>query len=137
MSRAPAMSNTKSLSILERDVLQIIWERGECSAEQVRLALAGTRELKDSTVRTVLRRLEEKGYVAHRVENRTYIYGHVVAPQNAAVRAVRQIIESFCGGSVERLLVGMVDQKVLTKRQLRELAAKISESGPHRGGGRE
>ena len=64
--------------------------------------------MKDATVRTILRRLEEKGYVTHRVEGRTYIYRGLERPEKAAVSAIRQLLDRFCGGSVEQLLVGMV-----------------------------
>ncbi len=95
------------------------------TADQVREALASRRALKDSTIRTVLRRLEEKGYLAHRVEGRTYVYTGVNA-QNVAARAVRQIIDRFCGGSVEQLIVGMVEEEVLDRRELERLARRIA-----------
>src|SRR5215471_20395081 len=60
------------LGDLERDVMQLVWAKGPITAEAVREQLP--RRLKESTVRTVLRRLEEKGYVAHAVEGRTYVY---------------------------------------------------------------
>ena len=63
------------LGELERAVLELIWEHGVQSAEQVRehLVTQGP-PLKESTIRTVLRRLEEKGYVAHAIEGRTFLY---------------------------------------------------------------
>ncbi len=116
--------NTRTLSELERAVMQAVWDRGEAAADDVRSALP--RDLKDSTVRTVLRRLEQKGFVRHRVEGRTYLYRATGAPHEVAARAVRQIVERFCGGSVEQLLVGMVDHEVLGARELRRLAEKIA-----------
>jgi predicted transcriptional regulator len=83
--------------------------------------------MKDSTVRTILRRLEQKGFLIHQVEGRTFIYKPVEARQNVAARAVKQIIDRFCGGSVEQLLVGMVDNEVLDRRQLEQLARKIAQ----------
>src|SRR5258705_427374 len=69
--REPAMSESMpDLGDLEREVMQLIWANGRLTAETVREKLA--RRLKESTVRTVLRRLEEKGYVVHAVEGRTY-----------------------------------------------------------------
>ena len=103
----------KSLSELEHQIMEILWSRGPANSDQVRNALAVQRPLKDSTVRTILRRLQEKGYVRHKVEGRTFIYSGVEQPRNLAVRAVRQIIDRFCGGSVEQLLVGMVEDEVL------------------------
>jgi BlaI family transcriptional regulator, penicillinase repressor len=116
----------KGLSELEHQILEILWTLGPANSEQVRNALAAKRPLKDSTVRTILRRLQEKGYVKHKVEGRTYIYMGVEAPRNLAVRAVRQIIDRFCDGSVEQLLVGMVEDEMLDREELRQLAQKIA-----------
>ena len=84
------------------------------------------RPLKDSTIRTVLRRLEEKGYLAHELENRTFIYSPAESRQRVAGRAVKRIVDWFCDGSVEALLVGMVDSKVLGREELRRLAERIA-----------
>ena len=119
----------KGLSELEHQIMEVIWTEGAVNSEQVRNALAPRRPLKDSTVRTILRRLQEKGYVRHRIEGRTYIYSGVDGPRNLAVRAVRQIIERFCDGSVEQLLVGMVEDEVLDRRELQQLAEKIGRKG--------
>lgn len=112
------------LGQLEREILSIIWRNDTVTAEQVREEL--DRPLKDSTIRTVLRRLEEKGYVEHEVENRTFIYRSSESRQRVAGRAVKRIVDWFCEGSVEALLVGMVDSKVLGREELRRLAERIA-----------
>ena len=112
------------LGELERSILLIIWRMGDVTAEQVREELG--RPLKDSTIRTVLRRLEEKGYLAHSVENRTFLYRPAQSRQRVAGRAVKRIVDWFCEGSVEALLVGMVDSKVLDRAELQRLADRIA-----------
>ncbi len=112
------------LGELERSILLIIWRKGTLTAEQVREELG--RPLKDSTIRTVLRRLEEKGYLAHAVEDRTFIYRPAESRQRVAGRAVKRIVDWFCAGSVEALLVGMVDSKVLDRNELKRLAERIA-----------
>ena len=112
------------LGELERDILSIVWRSGTVTAEQVREDL--DRPLKDSTVRTVLRRLEEKGYLTHAVENRTFLYRPAESRQRVAGRAVKRIVDWFCDGSVEALLVGMVDSKVLDRAELQRLAERIA-----------
>jgi predicted transcriptional regulator len=114
------------LGELERDILSIVWRLASATAEQVRDEIG--RPLKDSTVRTVLRRLEEKGYLAHVVDNRTFLYRPAESRQRVAGRAVRRIVDWFCEGSVEALLVGMVDSKVLDRAELQRLAARIAEA---------
>jgi len=117
----------KSLGQLEQLVMEYCWSNGQVTAEACRDALADSWAMKDSTVRTVLRRLEKKGFLSHEVEGRTFIYRPVEARQNVAARAVKQIIDRFCGGSVEQLLVGMVDNQVLDRKQLEQLARKIAQ----------
>lgn len=112
------------LGELERAILSIVWRLGSGSAEQVREELE--KPLKDSTVRTVLRRLEEKGYLAHSLDNRTFLYRPAESRQRVAGRAVKRIVDWFCEGSVEALLVGMVDSKVLDRAELQRLAARIA-----------
>jgi predicted transcriptional regulator len=117
-----------ALSELENRVLQIVWDRGTATSEEVRLELEAEQPLKDSTIRTVLRRLEEKGYATHTVEGRTYRYAATAAPEAVAAAAVRKVIDQFCQGSVENLLVGMVDSAVVSPQKLAELAKKIADS---------
>jgi predicted transcriptional regulator len=116
------------LSPLEHDVMNVVWDRGVATADDVRAALARSRPLKDSTIRTILRRLEQKGFVEHTVEGRTFHYSSKVAPQNVASHAVRGIIERFCDGSVENLLVGMVDSDLVSADTLKGLADKIAKA---------
>jgi len=116
----------KTLGALEHLVMGFIWSRGPASAEQVREALASQHPMKESTARTILRRLEVKGYLTHRVEGRTYVFAGAERPQSVAARAIRQIIEKFCGGSVEQLLVGMVNSDVIDEVELKRLAQRIA-----------
>jgi predicted transcriptional regulator len=114
------------LGDLEREVMQLVWAKGPITAEAVRERLG--RRLKESTVRTVLRRLEDKRYVTHTVDGRTYVYRAREARGKVAAKAVQRIVDWFCNGSVEEVLVGMVDSAMLDQRQLRVLADKIAEA---------
>ena len=113
------------LGQLEHRIMLHVWNHGPCTADDCRRSLA-PRKLKDATVRTVLRRLEEKGFVRHRVEGRTFWYQAVEPPRRVAARAVQGIVQRFCGGSLEQLLVGMVDNEDLDSKELERLAKKIS-----------
>ena len=103
----------------------VVWTHKRATSDEVRAELAAARPMKDSTVRTILRRLEEKGYVSHEVEGRTYVYAPKIDSARAATDAVRGIIDRFCEGSVEALLVGMVADELLPADRLRALADKI------------
>lgn len=112
------------LGELERGILEIVWKRGKATAEEVREDVK--RPLKESTIRTVLRRLEEKGYLEHATVNRTFFYRPAESRQRVAGRAVQRIVDWFCEGSVEDLLVGMVDSKVVGRAELERLARRIA-----------
>ena len=116
------------LSDLESLVMDYVWSRGASSAEDIREGLSGRWPMKDSTARTVLRRLESKGFLRHAVEGRTFIYEGTEPPSAVAVRAVRQILDRFCRGSVESLLVGMVENEVIDDEELERLARKIRKA---------
>lgn len=111
------------LGDLERDVMLLVWQHGPIVAEAVRERL--TRPLKESTIRTVLRRLEEKGYVTHTTEGRTFVFSAVEPRAHVAAKAVQRIVDWFCNGSMDDVLVGMVDTDMLDRRQLKMLMTKI------------
>lgn len=107
--------------------MDYVWAHPGCSADACREALAAqSRPLKQSTIRTLLHRLEEKGYVTHELEGRTYLYRAQQARQQVAAHAVKQIVDRFCGGSLEQLLVGMVDNKIVGRQELERLAQRIA-----------
>jgi predicted transcriptional regulator len=119
----------RALGELEQLLMEFIWSRGASTAEACREALLPVRALKDSTIRTVLRRLEEKGLLKHQVEGRTFLYQATQPPRHFAARAVQHIIDRFCGGSVEQLLAGMVESDVLKQEELEALAQRIAQRG--------
>jgi BlaI family penicillinase repressor len=125
------------LGELEHAVMQQVWQLSPCTADSVREALLPSRVLKDSTIRTVLRRLEEKGYVAHTAENRTFLYRAALDRQRVAANAVKKIMDFFLDGSAEELLVGMVDTEMLDRKELQRLAAKIAAAQSKQGGDRK
>ncbi len=119
-------TNLADLGELEREVMGLVWQHSPCTAEDVRARI--DRPLKESTIRTVLRRLEEKGFVTHTLDNRTFLYAAAESRQQVAARGVRRLVDWFCNGSVEELLVGMVDSSVLDKKELKRLAEKIAKA---------
>jgi BlaI family penicillinase repressor len=114
------------LGTLERDVLRVVWKREHATAENVREDL--DRGLKESTIRTVLHRLEKKGYLRHSLKNRTYVYHAAKAPRHVAAIAIKRIVDWLCDGSMEELLVGMVDIEVVDHKQLKKLSDKVAKA---------
>ena len=117
--------STHPLTDLQQAILDYLWANGPLSAEAVREGLQRKFPLKDSSMRTLLRRLEARGLVTHRIEGKVFIYEAKHPAQQVAAGAVRHIIQRFFSGSVEQMLVGMVDQKVLSAADLERLARKV------------
>jgi BlaI family penicillinase repressor len=116
------------LGDLEHELLTILWTYGEMTAFAVRKHVS--RELKDPTIRTVLRRLEEKGYVTHSVVSGTFIYRATDTAEAAAANAVQGIVEGYCGGSLERVLRGLIDEGFINTTRLETLIGKLKRK-PH------
>src|ERR1700683_2411382 len=113
------------LTDLENEVMQAVWDGGTCTVEAVHRIVSRKRNLKETTTRTLMRRLEQKGYLKHESDGRAYIYRALEPARSLAARAVRQIIDRFCQGSVEELVSGMVEAKVLSKREMDGLEAFV------------
>jgi len=105
--------------------MEFLWEHGPSTGDAIRTSVGKERELTDSTIRTVLRRLEAKQYVRHEVDGRQFLYSSTREPRKVAAEAVRNVIKKFCRGSLEELLTGLVDHRVVNSTELRRLAERI------------
>ena len=121
-------THRRPLTELQHAILDQLWSNGPATAEQIRGALLPAHRLKDSSVRTLLRRLEARGYVSHRLDGKTFVYQATMAAKRVAAHSVRQIIDRFWSGSVEQFLTGMVDEQILTPTEIARLARKVSHS---------
>lgn len=119
------MASRKSLGELEQRVMDFLWRNGPATGDSVRAEVSQDRPLSDSTIRTVLRRLEAKQYVRHEVEDGRFLYSSAREPRGVAAEAVRGVLKNFCRGSLEELLTGLVDHRVVDSAELRRLAEKI------------
>jgi BlaI family penicillinase repressor len=120
------ISKESRLGELEHFVMDYVWNNPDCTAEECRQAASSQRTSRESTIRTVLTRLEQKGLVTHELNGRSYRYRAATPKGSFAARAVRRIIDQFCGGSVEQLLVGMVDNSVVDRRTLEKVARRAA-----------
>lgn len=111
------------LGDLEHELLTILWKHGEMTAFAVRQQVS--RKLKDATIRTVLRRLEDKGYVTHSVVSGTFLYRAKETADTTAASAMRGVVERFCGGSLERALTGLVEAGFIDTDQLAAVVGKL------------
>src|ERR1700680_3296739 len=81
---------------LENEVMQAVWDGGTCTVEAVHRIVSRNRKLKETTVRTLLRRLEQKGYLKHESDGRAYVYRALEPARSLAACAVRANIAPSC-----------------------------------------
>jgi BlaI family penicillinase repressor len=112
----------------ETDVMQVLWERGPSVVAEVRAELKD--ELAYTTVLTILRTLEGKGYVAHEEEGRGHRYFALVKREAAQESALRHITRKLFKGSAELLFTQLVSDRKLSAEELkrmRDLLARHDE----------
>ena len=118
---------TTSLTPREAEIMHVLWEGGPAAAETIRTALADGAH--DSSIRTILRILEQKGYVAHKIVGKAYVYVARVAQDRAQTTAMRDLLGRFFGGSAKALIVRLMEDRELTADQLAEIAALARSAG--------
>ncbi|HEX6306934.1 MAG TPA: BlaI/MecI/CopY family transcriptional regulator [Longimicrobiales bacterium] len=109
----------------ELDVMDVLWERGASTVAEVQEVLAD--DLAYTTVLTILRTLEEKGYVTHAEEGRAYRYIPLVERSEAGASAVRRLMRKLFRGSPELLLTHLVAERGLTRDQLEAMRRMLDE----------
>ena len=109
----------------ELDLMQVLWERGSATVPEVQEALEGKPAY--TTVSTLLRILEEKGYVGHALEGRFHRYHPLVEPSDARSGALDYVVQKLFRGSPEALLTHFVSDPRLTKEQIRKARALLDE----------
>ena len=116
------------LSQSQREIMEIVWDRGEVSAVEVRDILSKKRDLAKNTVRTLLDRMEEKGWLKHREDGRTYLYS-AAQPREASIgQKVLEVVEHVCGGSPEELVTALLDYRGLSPQELKRIRTMLDEA---------
>jgi predicted transcriptional regulator len=120
--------STPSLSRRERQILEILYQRGKASASEVREAMADAPSY--SSVRTLLRVLEDKGHVKHRAEGLRYVYTPTVAIERAKRGAVKHLLETYFADSPEQIVAALLDVSStrLTPDELDRMSAMIDKA---------
>lgn len=123
---------TDMLTEREAQIMDVLWKLGRAPADDIRAALPG--EPHDSTVRTLLRILESKGYVSHDVRGKSFIYQPAVERAQAQRSALRNFLGRLFGGSAEDLVLRLIEDEALTPAQLEQIRKTVQ---PRRSKGRK
>jgi predicted transcriptional regulator len=103
----------------------VLWERGSGTVAEVRDALSD--DLAYNTVLTVLRTLQEKGYVRPSVEGRAHRYYPTVTQHAAGKSALARLLEKVFAGSSELLLTQLVSERAVDAEELRRLRKLLDD----------
>jgi predicted transcriptional regulator len=116
------------LTPAQGEIMEIIWERGDVTASEVRRVLSRTRPVARNTVRTLLERMEEKGWISHREDGRTFLYSAAQPRQATIGQKVQKVIETVCGGSPEVLVTALLDYRGLSSGELERIRQMLAKA---------
>jgi predicted transcriptional regulator len=108
--------------------MEIVWELGEASAREVRRAVGQIRPVARNTVRTLLERIEEKGWITHREDGRTFLYSAAQPRQATMGQKVQEVIDRVCGGSAEALVTALLDYRGLSPAELENIRGMLAKA---------
>ena len=125
------------LSEKQREIMDVVWEKGEVSVFEVRDVLAEKREVARNTVRTMMERLEEKGWLTHRVIGRTYFYSALI-PRNVSLgERVIDMVDKACGGKPETLMSALLDYRGLSRKEIERIQSMLDDAGNQKSKGKK
>jgi len=123
------MSRKKlKLAPVELMLMKAVWRLGEASVQQVRDAVAEERELAYTTVLTMLRKLEQKGFLTHEEVDRRYVYRPLVAEQEVTRSMLRDLLNRAFDGSRELLLTRLFELGRLDEKELNALRRQLNQA---------
>lgn len=116
------------LGRLELQIMNVVWDRGKATVHDVKNALS-RRKSAYSTILTMMRKLEAKGYLEHEVDGRTYVYRPLISQQDVRHGVLGDLVERLFEGSTSLLLTSLVEQNRISENELREIQKLIEERG--------
>ena len=120
----------QSLGKLQHAIMAVLWDRGEATTAEVHEALREERGLAPTTIATMLRKMEDKGVVAHRAEGRQFVYRPTVSEDLVRRSMVGELVERLFGGDPKALVAHLVSEHEIEPGELPDLRRRL-------GGGRK
>jgi len=114
----------QSLTPLELEIMNALWETGPANVQSVQAHLKG-RELAYTTVQTMLNILHRKGKVTRKLKDRAYVYRASLSRQKAVAQAVGDMLDRFFGGSADSLVLNLVETRHLTREKLARIQSLL------------
>ena len=115
------------LGKMELQIMKVVWQRGKATVHDVKDALSRGRKPAYSTVLTMMRKLEAKGYLSHDVDDRTYVYRPTISRQTVRQGVIGDLLDRLFEGSPSLLLNSLVEQNRVSEKELRQIRKLISK----------
>ena len=112
----------------ELEIMKVVWERPTATVRDVYETLRARRKVAYTTVMTMMKILETKGYLSRKQVDRAYVYRPAQPKQRVIRDMVRDFVNRVFNGSAEPLLVQLVNDRQLSRRELEKIARGIEES---------
>jgi len=107
---------------MELEIMKVVWERGKATVHDVKEALSrGKKKPAYSTVLTMMRKIEAKGYLEHDVDGRTYVYRPTISRRAVRHSMLGDLLDRAFDGSPLALVNSLIDQKRISAKELREI----------------
>lgn len=120
-----AKQDASPLTVAQREIMEIVWARGEVTVAEVREALPPKRDLARNTVQTMMVRLEDRGWLKHRKAGRSFVYS-AKRPRSVSLGAkVSQMVDRLFAGSPEELVTALIEYRGLTPGEAERIRAMI------------
>jgi BlaI family penicillinase repressor len=124
MAKAPPR-----LGKVQLQIMQVLWERGEATAREITDALNQSAPIAHSTTQTLLRKLEDKGAVAHESRDRVFVFRPLSRQSEVSESAARDLLTRVFGGSVYGLVSHLLKHEHISDDEMRRLRALIDAAG--------
>ena len=122
------LKNKAPLSRAQREVMEVIWDLGEAGVLEVTQAINKQRPIARNTVRTLMERMEEKGWLRHRSEGRSYIYSATVPREESLGQRVMDMVDKACGGNPEKLMMALMQYRGLSDEEASRIRAMLDDA---------
>lgn len=127
--KSSTRESRKPLTATELEMMNVIWRIGPCSVAQVVEQLSPTRELAYTSVSTIVRILEQKGYVTSAKAGRGHLYSAAIAKEAYQAISLRHLVDNIFEGTPTLMVKRLLDSNTLTEEELAQIKALLRKKG--------
>lgn len=128
---AMSRKNAKDLAPLsraQRELMELIWDKQEIGVQEATALMNEQRPVARNTVRTLLERMREKGWLTHRVDGRSYLYSPTVPREESLGQRVMDMVDKACGGNPEKLMMALLDYRGLSEEEAQRIRKMLDDA---------